>query len=62
MEYRLIAVEARPDFRLWVRFADGTEGEVDLSDVAGRGVFARWTEDPSEFDRVEIDAITGAPV
>lgn len=37
------------------------EGEADLSDIAGRGVFARWTEHPEEGDQVNIDALTGAP-
>ena len=35
MIHRLVAAEARPNYRLWVRFEDGVEGEVDLSDVAG---------------------------
>ena len=61
MTYRLVAVEARPNFKLWVRFADGVEGEVDLSDVAGRGVFSRWTDSPEEFAQVVIDEGTGAP-
>ncbi len=61
MAYRLVAVEARPNFKLWVRFADGVEGEVDLSDVAGRGVFSRWTDAPEEFAHVVIDEVTGAP-
>ena len=38
---RLVAAEARPEYRLRVRFSDGVEGEVDLSDVAGKGVFRR---------------------
>lgn len=42
-------------------FEDGTEGEADLSDVAGRGVFKRWTENPDEFRQVQIDPISGAP-
>ncbi len=61
MAYRLVAVEARSNFKLWVRFADGVEGEVDLSDVAGRGVFSRWTDTPEEFAQVVIDEVTGAP-
>lgn len=61
MDYRVIAVEARPKFRLWVEFADGVQGEADLSDVAGRGVFRRWVDHPDEFAKVTIDPITGAP-
>ena len=58
MLYRITEVEPREGFRLWIRFADGTEGEVDLSDVAGRGVFSRW-DDPSEFSKVRIDEESG---
>ena len=61
MASRLVEVEARPKFRLWVKFADGVEGEVDLSDVAGRGVFTRWTDTPEEFAQVVIDEVSGAP-
>ena len=61
MTYRLVAAEARRNYKLWVRFEDGVEGEADLSDVAGRGVFERWTSSPEEFAHVEIDPETGAP-
>lgn len=33
-------------FRIWLRYDDGTEGEVDLSDMAGRGVFQAWNDIP----------------
>lgn len=59
MLHRIIEVEARPDFRVWIRFEDGTEGVVDLSDLVGKGVFERWTE-PGEFGKVYIiDEETG---
>lgn len=32
-------VRALPNHRIWLRYDDGVEGEVDLSDLAGRGVF-----------------------
>ncbi|MDE0106358.1 MAG: DUF2442 domain-containing protein [Bryobacterales bacterium] len=40
------AVQARPldGFRLWLKYEDGVEGIVDLSDLAGRGVFEAWSE------------------
>jgi hypothetical protein len=41
---RPVEVKAREHFRIWLRYDDGTEGEVDLSDVAGRGVFAAWND------------------
>ena len=37
-----------------MRFADGAQGEVDLSDLAGRGVFAIWN-DPNVFESVIVD-------
>ena len=46
-------VHARPDYRLWLRYSDGTAGEVDLSRLAGKGVFAAWKE-PGRFERVHI--------
>jgi hypothetical protein len=58
MLHRVHTVETRPGYRVWIRFADGAEGEVDLSDLVGTGVFRRW-EDPSEFEKVFIDEETG---
>ncbi|WP_420444575.1 DUF2442 domain-containing protein [Candidatus Poriferisodalis sp.] len=39
-----VAIEARNGYRLWVRFDDGAEGEIDLSERAGRGVFKIWNQ------------------
>jgi hypothetical protein len=58
----VVAAEARPDFKVWVRFEDGIEGEADLSDLAGRGVFKRWTENPSEFGEVSVDPESGTVI
>lgn len=55
---RISAAEARPGFRLWLRFTDGSEGEVDLSHLVGRGPFSRW-RDAGEFELVRIDSATG---
>ena len=48
-------VEVKPltNFRIWLRYGDGTEGTIDLSDVAGRGVFAAWN-DPAFFRSVRL--------
>ena len=37
-------VEPRDGYRIWLRFQDGTVGEIDLSHLAGRGVFELWNE------------------
>jgi hypothetical protein len=59
MLYDVVAVEARPGFKVWVRFENGVEGVADLSDLAGRGVFQRWTADPEEFAKVSVDPESG---
>jgi len=58
MLHRIVSAEARDDYRLWVRFEDGSEGEVDLADLVGRGVFAIWS-DPAVFGSVFIDEDSG---
>lgn len=51
----IAAVEIKPlaVFRLWLKFSDGVEGVADLSDFAGRGVFALWDDYPA-FENVRI--------
>ncbi len=52
-QFNPVAVEARSGYRLWIRFDDGTEGEIDLSARAGRDVFKIWDE-PGVFESVII--------
>ncbi|MBY0307926.1 MAG: DUF2442 domain-containing protein [Phycisphaerales bacterium] len=54
-----VSVPAR--FQLSLRFSDGYEGLVDLANVAGRGVFARWLE-PGDFERVQVDPDWGCVI
>ena len=35
-------VEPREGYRIWLRYSDGASGEIDLSYLAGRGVFKCW--------------------
>ena len=51
--FKPIEVKALADYRLWLRYTDGTEGEVDLSHIAGRGVFTIW-DDYQVFEKVHI--------
>lgn len=39
---RIVAVRPEARYRVWLSFDDGTEGVVDLGDLAGKGVFAAW--------------------
>lgn len=50
---RIVHAEALPKYRLRLRYADGVEGEVDLSHLVGKGVFQMWN-DPDAFQRVTI--------
>lgn len=50
---KLLEVRPGENFHLYVRYDDGTSGEVDLSDYAGRGVFAAWNE-PGVFESVRL--------
>ena len=51
MLHRPTNVEARDGFRIWIEYEDGQAGVVDLSDLAGKGVFAAWL-DRAFFERV----------
>lgn len=48
-----IEVTALPNFRIFLRYDDGANGEIDLSDLAGRGVFKAW-EDIAFFNSVRL--------
>lgn len=49
-------LEARPldGYKIWLKFNDGTAGEVDLSHLAGKGVFTFWN-DYENFKNVSIE-------
>ena len=51
---RPVRVEALPGYRIRVRYSDGESGEIDLSHLAGKGVFKAW-EEPGAYERVHID-------
>ena len=53
MMIRPTEVEPRDGFRIWLRYSDGADGEVDLSHLAGRGVFAAW-DDRTFFESVRL--------
>ena len=51
--FRPVEVKALPNYKLWVKYSDGVEGVVDLSHLAGKGVFALWN-DYSAFEKVYL--------
>lgn len=55
--HKITDVSPLEGFRIWIKFSDGVEGVIDLSDVAGKGVFSIW-KDPSLFQAVFIDPVS----
>ena len=55
-------VEVKPlsGYRVWIKYDDGECGEIDLSDVAGQGVFKAWNE-PGFFEKVHITSTDPSP-
>jgi len=58
---QLLTVKAIAQYKLQLRYDDGTEGLVELSHLAGRGVFKIWNEGDTFF-QVKIDPETNALV
>ena len=52
--HRVVEVKPLKDYRVWLKFSDGVEGTVDLSELVGKGVFSAW-EDVDFFNSVFID-------
>jgi len=49
--FKPIEVKALPGYKLWIKYDDGVEGEVNLSHLAGKGVFSLWN-DYAAFEKV----------
>jgi hypothetical protein len=55
----VVVVEPRGEYRLWLRFQDGVQGEVDLRPaLTFQGVFAPL-RDPAFFARVRVNPELG---
>lgn len=54
---RIIACEPHEGYKIWIRFDDGLSGEVDLSHLVGKGVFAVWNS-IDFFNSVYVDKKT----
>lgn len=50
---RPVEVKAQDEYRIWLRYSDGVSGEIDLSELVGRGVFRAWN-DRAFFDKVYV--------
>lgn len=56
---KVISVVALEKYQINIRFDDGTEGVLDLSDSSSLGVFKTWDTE-NTFDKVFISKETGA--
>ena len=54
---KIVACKPKPNYHVWIRFDDGLEGEVDLHELVGQGIFAAW-ESIEFFNQVKIDPKT----
>ena len=49
----VIELEARDKYRLWLRYSDGTEGDIDLSAMADTELFSDWQK-PGAFEQAKL--------
>jgi len=54
---KIVACKPKPNYRVWIRFEDGLEGEVDLSHLVGKGVFEAW-KSVDFFNQVYVSSKT----
>src|SRR4051812_10664147 len=54
---KVITVRAIEKYKIFLKYDDGTEGILDLSDAAGKGVFKYWDINDNFF-KVYIDKET----
>lgn len=59
MEIRPTKVKAISLYTIWVSFTDNTEGNVDLSHLANKPIFKKWSN-ATFFNNVYIDSDTDA--
>ena len=53
---KIIEAKAVDRFRVFLRFADGASGTVDLSHLAGRGVFRAWLQE-GVFEQLSVSPV-----
>jgi hypothetical protein len=51
---RILEVQPLDGFKVWLKFSDQSAGNVDLSHLVGKGVFASWN-DHENFRNVSIE-------
>jgi hypothetical protein len=59
MEIKIFEIKALPNYKLHIKYNNGVEGDIDLSEYAGKGVFSKFS-DLNFFNNVWIGN-NGAP-
>jgi Protein of unknown function (DUF2442) len=59
MKPQILNVKPLPNYKIYLNFEDGVEGEVSLKHLVNKGVFKWWNEGDNFF-RVYIDSETKA--
>lgn len=54
-----VNVKSLGKYKIWLKYSDQTEGEVDLSTLANKGIFKIW-ENGNFFEKVFIDPVSKA--
>jgi hypothetical protein len=44
MKIKPIEVKALDLYKIWIKYSDGKEGEIDLSQYVGKGIFKSWND------------------
>jgi hypothetical protein len=54
--YTIHPIEVKPleNFKIYLKYEDGTQGHLDLSHLKGKGIFKIW-QDYDNFRKVYID-------
>lgn len=52
---KIVDCRPLPHYRVWIRFDDGLEGEVGLSNLVRKGVFEAWMF-VEFFNQVRVDS------
>ena len=55
--YKITEVKPLEDYQVWIKFSDGVDGTVDLSDLAGKGGFSVW-KDKKVFESIVVDSVS----
>jgi len=59
MRIRVTSVKALEKYKIFIQFSEGSEGILDLQNLAGKGVFKIWDLDDN-FQKVFISNESGA--